>query len=95
MPIIRTNKNLERNAIVKGILLWVPAIQNGYMAAPKVLYEINVEVFKKSKEEKNLLLTFKERNKAERKKEFGKDYKRHLNTSVNSVAFPNGGHFTF
>jgi hypothetical protein len=95
MPIIRTNKNLERNAIVKGILLWVPAIQNGYMAAPKVLHEINVEVFKKSKEEKNLLLTLKERNKAERKKEFGKDYKRHLNTSVNSVAFPNGGHFTF
>jgi hypothetical protein len=95
MPIIRTNKNLERNAIVKGILLWVPAIQNGYMAAPKVLHEINVEVFKKSKEEKNLLLTLKERNKTERKKEFGKDYKRHLNTSVNSVAFPNGGHFTF
>jgi hypothetical protein len=95
MNIIRTNPKIERNAVVKGILLWVPAIQNGYFAAPAVLHEIDHKVFVKSQEEKNLLLTLKERNKAERKKEYGTDYKRYLNSKQNSVVFPNGGHFTF
>ena len=95
MNAIRTNLKLERNAIVKGILLWVPAIQNGYMAAPRILQTIDFKAFIKTQEEKDLLLTLKERNKAERKKEFGTAYKRHLNTRANSVTFPNGGHFTF
>lgn len=95
MNAIRTNLKIERNAIVKGILLWVPAIQNEYMASAAILHEIDRKVFIKSKEEKDTLLTLKERNKQERRKEFGANYKRHLNTSANSVTFPNGGHFTF
>lgn len=95
MNAIRTNPKIERNQLIKGILSWVPAIQNGYMAAPVILHSINHKVFEKTKEEKDLLLTLKERNKAERKKEFGTNYKRHLNSSANSVTFPNGGHFTF
>lgn len=88
MNIIRTNLKIERNQLIKGILTWVPAIQNGYMAAAGILHEIDRTVFKKTKEEKDLLLTLKERNKAERRKEFGSNYKRHLNSSANSVTFP-------
>lgn len=95
MNAIRTNTKIERNQIVKGVLTWVPAIQNGYMASAAILHTIDHNVFRKTKEEKNLLLTLKERNKAERRKEFGANYKRHLNSSVNSVTFPHGGHFTF
>jgi hypothetical protein len=89
MNAIRTNLKIERNQLIKGILTWVPAIQNGYMAAACILHEIDRTVFKKTKEEKDLLLTLKERNKAERRKEFGTNYKRYLNSSANSVTFHN------
>lgn len=58
-------------------------------------FVIDRSVFKKARVENVLLRKLKKANIAGRRQEYGSDYKRHLNTSVNSVAFPNGGHFTF
>lgn len=85
MNVIRTNTKIERNALIKGIVRWVPAIQNGYFAAPRLLEETDYIIFQKTTKEKELLYTLKARNKADRKQEFGKNAKRFLNITVNQI----------
>jgi hypothetical protein len=55
----RTNLKIEKNAFIDGHTSWVPAIQNGYMAAPCYSMIINYDEFKKTASEKMKLYSLK------------------------------------
>jgi hypothetical protein len=95
MQAIRTNTKIEQSGFINGVFKVVPAIQNGYMAAPGVFYDIDFNTFKKTKEEKDLLLTLKIRNKEDRQLEYGKKANKFLNTTANRVGLEKPLHFTF
>lgn len=73
----------------------IPKILFGYMCSPNLQFSIDYKVFKKTKEEKEKLINLKFRNKLERKKEFGADFKKHLNTTGNRAGLEKPLHFTF
>ena len=57
--ILRTNPRIEKNFLTNGHIGIVPAIQNGYMAAPAVEIEVDYNVFRKTPEERAYLATMK------------------------------------
>lgn len=80
MRALRTNLKIEKNHITTyGGIAWVPAIQNGYMAAPCIEFDIDYKVFEKTDTEKDQLATLKLQNKIARNAAHGADYKKHLN----------------
>ena len=81
---------LDASEKKKGI---VPAIQFGHMAAPAILHRADYSTFEHSPEEAGKLLTLKKKNREERKREFGKNANKHLNSSLRSIG--EKLHFTF
>jgi hypothetical protein len=73
----------------------VPKIIFGYMASANLTHAADVKTFKKTKEEKEKLINLKFRNRLERKKEYGADFNKHLNTSANRAGLEKPLHFTF
>lgn len=66
----------QQKAIVRKSVNW---------GDPKNQYITDRSVFKKTKEEKAKLLTFKIRHKEKLKKYYGKDWKKHLNIPSESM----------
>ena len=48
--------------------------------------KVNPLRFKKDKKERELILVYKAQNKYHRQKEFGNDYKKHLNITRNKIS---------
>lgn len=67
--------------------------QNGSYApkchmSPNLLITVDRSVFKQTKEQKGALLTAKEAHKAELRRYYGSNWKRHLNTPERSLGAP-------
>lgn len=65
MPIFRSNPKIEKNQFQNGRILWVPAIQNGYMAAPALTMEVDYDAFEKTDEERIQVKNMKWINRSE------------------------------
>lgn len=83
MNVIRTNLRIPKNDHI-GI---VPAIQNGYMAAPAIEFEIDYSVFKKSTAEKGYVKEIKSAHRAQLQAAYGPDWKNHLNIPSKTIKF--------
>lgn len=78
MPIVRSNLKIEKNRDGKhpGI---VPAIQNGYGAAPGLLHEVDFSVFRKSHKERMQIQSAKEFHREQLRAAYGASWKKFLN----------------